>query len=103
MWPVHCAYNPPMLDRVVMEIVHMARQIDIVPDQVLPIATLPNSSFTLGLPGAMNGFALCHPPRNPRLDQRPAQRVICTPGGQPPYRMQMFGQYDHCEQRKGMA
>ena len=47
VWPVAGSIDKPMLDRVEVDIVDMARQIVFVSNQVFPIAPLPNTLLSL--------------------------------------------------------
>src|SRR3546814_6794969 len=43
--PVHRARGMPMLHRVDVDVVHVCMQVRLVPDQVFPVATLPNAAL----------------------------------------------------------
>ena len=66
----------PMLDRIVVDVINMRLQILIVPNQMLPIAALPNPTFSLRDAARTNTLILWNAARKARLDQRPARRVI---------------------------
>src|SRR3546814_4019907 len=46
--PVHRARGVPMLHRIDVDVVHVRMQVRLVPDQVFPVATLPNAALGLG-------------------------------------------------------
>lgn len=79
--PVLRICDQAMLDRVEMDVVEVSTRIALVPDLVLPEASLPDSGF-LAAPvrwiaeglGAAGAEVLA---REDRLDARPPSREIC--------------------------
>ena len=59
--PIDCTPDMPVLNRVVMDVIHMPLQITMIPNQVFPEAPLPDAAFTLI--GAALGYRF--PLRNP--------------------------------------
>src|SRR3546814_3210204 len=78
--PVHRARGIPMLHRVDVDVVHVCMQVRLVPDQVFPVATLPNAALGLGEAAGAAAFDTRNRPRKPRLDQAPARSVIVVAG-----------------------
>jgi len=102
MGPIHRTRNPTVLHRVEMNVIHMPRQIGLIPDLMLPIAPLPDATLAFGLAADADVLDFSHPPRKPCLDLRPAQRIIGVVRGQTPNRVQVFGQHHQRQQGKGM-
>src|SRR3546814_4971610 len=76
-------------------------QVRLVPDQVFPVATLPNAALGLGQAAGAAAFDTRNRARKPRLDQAPARSVIVVAGRQSPQAMQVLRQ-DHpgnCRER----
>src|SRR3546814_1482447 len=69
-------------------------QVRLVPDQVFPVATLPNAALGLGQAAGAAAFDTRNRARKPRLDQAPARSVIVVAGRQSPQAMQVLRQ-DH--------
>jgi hypothetical protein len=78
-----------------MDVINMTGQIQFVPYLVFPIALLPDTVFAFRQPGETDCFPFRYSARKSPLKQRPAFRIICIPLGEPPYRMQVFGQHHH--------
>jgi hypothetical protein len=79
------------------------RKIYLIPDLMFPIAPLPDTSLTLGLAAGSNLLAFCQPPREPGLDELPAQWIVGIIRRQAPYRMQVFWQHHHRQDGKRMC
>lgn len=73
-----------MFHRVVVDVVDMMLEIVIVPDQVFPIAALPNTALTPGNTNLRTKFVLRQPPRETRFDLRPTIDGIVVTVRQPP-------------------
>ena len=56
-----------------MNVVNLSRKINLIPDLMFSIAPLPDAALTLGLAAGTNMLVFCQPPREPCLDERPAQ------------------------------
>ena len=94
MRPIGGKSNVAVLDRIEMDVIEMAVQIVLVPDQMFPIASLPNPTFTLPDPRPTPVLITCNVPRKPGLDLRPAHGKVIIPGRQGPQAMQVFEEYD---------
>ncbi len=46
--PISNSRDNPMFDRIVMDVVHVALEVGVVPDCMLPIPSLPNAFLALG-------------------------------------------------------
>src|SRR3546814_5541916 len=68
--PVHRARGVPMLHRIDVDVVHVRMQVRLVPDQVFPVAALPNAALGLGQAAGAAAFDTRNLARKPRLDQR---------------------------------
>ena len=75
---------------IVMDVIDVPRKINLIPDLMFPIPPLPDASLTLGLAAGTKMLAFYHPPREPCLDERPAQWIVGIARWQAPYRMQVF-------------
>ena len=48
MRPIPDPWHKPMLDRVDMDVIHMTREIVLIANGVLPVASLPDTAFAFG-------------------------------------------------------
>src|SRR3546814_13911187 len=78
-----------MLHRIDVDVVHLRMQVRLVPDQVFPVAPLPNAALGLGQAAGAAAFDTRNRARKPRLDQAPPRRVIVVAGTPPPQAMQV--------------
>ena len=46
--PIADSRHEPMLDRVDMDVIHMTREIVLIANGVLPVASLPDTAFAFG-------------------------------------------------------
>jgi hypothetical protein len=95
MRPLRWARDIPVLDRVVMDIIHVVANIFLVAKGVFPIAALPYSAFALVAPAGVDVFAFRQPSAESGFDQHPSHRTIDVSGRQHPYGMDMVGQDHH--------
>lgn len=84
-----------VLDRIVMNVINMRLQIPLVPNQMFPIAALPESAFPLRGAARKNAFIFWNTACEARLDQRPARRIVRIPRRQPPDCMKMIRHHNH--------
>lgn len=104
MLPCNRRVHAPVLHGIVMDVIHMAVEIRIVPDSVLPIPPLPDGSFILSHPGrrifdANVGVA----PRKIGFDQADTFRVIVVANRQRHEKVQVLRQNDNGLQHERMA
>ena len=92
-----------MLHRVVMDIVDMRLQIPLVPDQMLPVATLPDTSLAFRGAARAHALAFGNATREACLDKRPARRVVHIARRQLPDGMQMIREQHHGHDLKRMT
>lgn len=92
--PFHRARYVTMLAGIPMNVVHVPRKIVIVPNQMFPITSLPDTPLSLGNTAGIDPLTWRQAARNPRLDQRPAAGIIHIPVGQGPQGVEVVGQ-DH--------
>ena len=83
-----------MLARIPMDVIHMPGIVVSVPDQVFPIAPLPDTAFPFARAARIDPLARWCPARKPRLDQGPPDCEIRIAFRQGPQGMKMIGQ-DH--------
>ena len=76
---------------IVMNVIDVPRKINLIPDLMFSIPPLPDAALTLGLAAGTNMLAFFQAPREPGLNERPAQRIVGIARWQAPYRMQVFG------------
>jgi hypothetical protein len=95
MRPLRWARDVPVLDGVVMDIIHVAAKIFLVAKGVFPIAALPYSAFALAAPAGVDALAFRQPSAESGFDQHPSHRVIDVSGRQRPYGVHMVGQHHH--------
>ena len=76
MRPIGHVLYQVVLDRIDMHVIHVRREIGLVPYQMLPVSALPDTALAPAL--EHNGAMLRHGQRlgKSRLDQAPAQREI---------------------------
>jgi len=84
MRPVAGKFDVAVLDRIEMDVIEMATQIVLVPDQMFPISSLPDPTFTFPDPRLAPVLATCNVPRKPGFDLRPAHGKVIIPGRQGP-------------------
>src|SRR5579885_2802328 len=89
--PVANARHEPVLHRIEMNIVDVPRQICLVADSMLPVASLPNSLFTL-CDFALRAHSIGQSSRKTAFDEIPATGEIGIAGWQRPNRVQVIGQ-----------
>lgn len=82
-----------MLDRVVMDVIDMSTEIIIVTNQMLPIASLPDTSLPAGDAPFASPFIPGQTTRETCLDLRPAIGIVGITGRQTPHAMQVIGQH----------
>lgn len=95
MWPIHCATYPPVLHRVVVNVIDVPREVRIVADLMLPIAPLPDTALPLCHTSWSTVFVGADPAREAGFDQCPARRVIRISERQTPDGVQMLRQHHH--------
>ena len=61
-----------MLDGIDMDVIHMARAVAFVPNQMLPVAALPDIAFPLGYAAWRTAFRRKNLPGESCLDEHPA-------------------------------
>ena len=88
MRPVRGPANITMFDRVVVNVIHVAPPVFLVPEQVFPVTPLPQCLFLAGIKRAV------YSDRNKPLDLPPPLRKIIVAFGQLPDTVQVVGQYD---------
>ena len=76
VWSVGHLCDIPVFNGIGVPVVHMGREIGFFPDQVLPIAALPNATLSTSAPNRGSSFRSRKPFREPGLDELPAQREI---------------------------
>ena len=101
--PIDRAFDVTVLDRIEMDVRHVTIQIVIVPNLVLPISPLPDAALPLAQPARADRLTLCKSARKPRLDERPARRLVRIVFGQAPDRVQMIGQDHHRDDLERVA
>jgi hypothetical protein len=72
----------------------MPVEILVVPDQVLPVSTLPNATLTPLTPTSRNPFTFADSTGEPAFDRTPTARKISIVRWQSPKAMQMVRQDD---------
>jgi hypothetical protein len=80
MRPVAGKFDVAVLDRIEMDVIEMAAQIVFVPDQMFPISSLPDPTFTFPDPRLAPVPATCNVPRKPGFDLRSAHGKVIIPG-----------------------
>jgi hypothetical protein len=70
-----------VLDRVVVDVVHVSLQIIWIADQMLPVATLPDPTLALQVTRQLDHFRFWQLPGEGSLDQIPAQWVVAVSAG----------------------
>ncbi len=90
-----------MLDRIVVNVVGMLGEISFVANQVLEIASLPDTTFALGQLTLAQEWCGRTSMRETPFDQFPARGEVGNSLGQSPHRMQVLGQHDHCVNLEG--
>ena len=93
--PIHHLRHKPVPDRIDMDVIHVTREIIVIANGMLPIASLPDTAFALGGTALGNPFAGHETPRKCRFDQPPARGKVCVVLGQGPDRVQMIRQHNH--------
>lgn len=89
--PIHNCLDVAMLDRVVVQIVHVAPVILFVADGMFPETPLPDATFAPHCPDTGPPLDLRELSREPRLDQAPAIGETGIAGRQGPDAMQVSG------------
>ncbi len=82
-----------MLYRIVMNVLHMLNVITLIPDLMLPKATLPHGFFLFTLPryGDLSLISCLTMTAEIALDESPAGRKISITGRQCPQSVKMVG------------
>ncbi len=80
-------------DRVVMDVIDMSTEIIIVTNQMLPIASLPDTSLPAGDAPFASPFIPGQTTRETCLDLCPAIGIVGITGRQTPHAMQVIGQH----------
>lgn len=96
------ARHEAVLDRVVMDVVHVPGEIVIVAEQVLPKAALPEVELAAAVPVKAN-VVVRQRPAESGLDCPPPSRVVGVVRWQGPDRMQMIGKDDHAPPGRSRA
>ena len=65
-----------MLDRIIMDVIHMSFQIVFIPYAVFPVPALPDAALAFLLAALAGVLYFWHASRENGLDQRPALRKI---------------------------
>ena len=89
--PIHCPKHMAVLHRIEVDVINVAAQIGLVPNQALPIATLPTPAFPFIDSARTPALPMRNVTRKPRLQQSPTQWIVAVAGRQRPDRMQMIG------------
>jgi hypothetical protein len=89
--PIAYPGNKTVLDRVVMDIIHVRPQIIFIAHGMFPKSPLPHVIFTLGILFDRRA-RLLQSPRETGFDQAPAVRIICVARRQRPNAMQVLRQ-----------
>jgi hypothetical protein len=100
MRPVAWHRHPSVLDRVVVDVIHMSLQIIGVANLMLPISTLPNAALPAGNSRRRSPFARGQASTEIRLDSPPTCCKVGVPFGKSPKPMHVLGQYDPRKYRK---
>ncbi len=105
MWPLRRAVDVPVLNRVVVNIIHMPFVIVCVANHVLPIPPLPDSMLAFANSARVSAFTLDDMSRKPCLDQYPPH---CKVRGallqRPPYCVPVIRQdHERINVKKGAA
>jgi len=89
MWPINRVSDPAMVHEILLNVIDVPRKIKLIPDLMFPIP--PHASLTLGLAAGSNVFVFCQSPREPGLDERPAQWMVGVARWQALYQMNWAG------------
>jgi hypothetical protein len=83
-----------MFDRIIMDVFHMPDIIDLIPDHMFPVSSLPNRFFMLRFTRSTQGewVGNAHLSGKIRFDQSPAPGEIGISRRQCPDTMNMLGQ-----------
>lgn len=92
-----------MLDRVGVDVIDMTMQVLLVPNHMLSITPLPETSFSLAHPAVGNALAIWEHSRKTGFDQTPAHWKVVVPWGQAPQTMEVVRQDHHCFDHKWMV
>jgi hypothetical protein len=92
-----------VFDRIVVYVIDVTFQVNLIPDLVFPITTLPDPTFTLGAAARAYRFIFGQAAGESRLDLRPAHGEVRVARWQLPNYVQVFGQYHHGRDGKGMV
>lgn len=76
-----------MLERIVVDVIHVACKVGIVADEVFPIAALPNPAFAFEHPAPPDVFTARHAPGEVCLYEHPLRGVVIIAQRQRPERM----------------
>jgi len=96
MRPIAHSMCISVFHRIEVNIIDMAREIGVVTDGVLPVATLPDSFLALGdFAGASPDIA-GEPARETALDEAPAERKIRVTLREGPHSVQVIRQHADC-------
>src|ERR1700756_2376166 len=93
MRPFGWARGMAVLDRIVVNIVHMPRVVALVADHVLPKAALPDTAFTLQSTTPAQMLVLRNALREQTFDAPPTRGEISIVRRQCPHAMQVIGQH----------
>jgi hypothetical protein len=92
VWPIADPCDMAVFDRIVVDVVDVPLKIGVVPDRMLPITALPDSSFTPRRLARRAPRSLVETTRKARLDQAPARWVVGVVGRQRPDGVEVVGQ-----------
>jgi len=87
--PIGNAFDQAVLDRIVMDIVHMPLKIIFVVDGMFPVTPLPQVIFSFSSVSKKNA-SLPNGACKAALESLPAAREIVIPGRERPYRTQVI-------------
>ncbi len=94
--PIGGTTDEAVLDRVVMDVIDVVAVIGFIPNQVLPISTLPDAAFATSLTYGRSMFGDGYLLAESLLDPPPAAGEITVSGREGGDAMQMVGQDDPC-------
>ena len=101
--PVQHPRNIPMLDRVVVDVIHLKLVIRVVPYGVFPKTSLPDTPFLPFQTALRTALGLRELAGKSRFDLPPTSCKIVVAFGQCPDTMQMIRQYHYSLHRKRMC